>query len=69
MAYMRAYFDQMAIVIFNKSKKPIPVKLEIPERFADQELQSNFGSELNHDGINLTAILEGNSFEVITLQE
>jgi glycosidase len=68
MAYMRTYLDHMAIVIFNKSKKPIPVKLNIPERYTDLILYSNFGSEINPDGMNLTAIIEGNTFEVVTVK-
>ena len=66
MVYMRSYFDKTAIVVFNKSKKPLPVLFEIPSRFKNSDFKSNFGTEFNLLETDMKIFLEGNSFDIIS---
>lgn len=66
LVYMRSYFDKTAIVVFNKSKEPLPVWIDIPKRFASSEFKSNFGSEFDLQKYDMKIFLEGNSFDIIT---
>ena len=66
LVYMRSYFDKTAIIIFNKSKKPLPVLIKIPERFNDQVFRSDFNTEFNRQGADMKIFIEGNSFDIFT---
>ncbi len=65
-AYARTYFDEITIVVFNKSAEAVKVEFEIPVRFADTKLTSNFGAEWDLAKNILTVELNGNSFEILT---
>lgn len=66
LAYMRSYFDKTAIIVFNKSKKPLPVLIKIPARFKNSDFHSNFDTEFNLTGTDMKIFIEGNSFDIIT---
>lgn len=65
-AYARTYFDEITIVVFNKSAEPAKVEFEIPDRFADVKLYGNFGADWDLTKNILTLELNGNSFEILT---
>lgn len=66
LVYMRSYFDKTAIIVFNKSKKPLPVLIKIPARFKNEVFRSNFNTEFNLHGTDMKIFIEGNSFDIIT---
>lgn len=66
LVYMRTYFDQMALVVFNKSKKPLPVLIEIPSRYKDADFKSNFNTDYDLSSTIMKIFIEGNSFDIIT---
>ena len=66
LVYMRSYFDKTAIIVFNKSKKPLPVLIKIPARFKDGNFKSNFDAEFDFHDIDMKIFIEGNSFDIIT---
>jgi glycosidase len=63
--YARTYFDKIVVVAFNKSDEERTVEFNIPERFKDISLKSNFGSDFQKDGSQIKVVLAGNSFEVL----
>ncbi len=64
-AFSRTYFDKIAIVLFNKSSKPLPVLVKTPDRIIKDDLQSKFNSNFTIEGNKMQVIVEGNSFEII----
>jgi len=64
-AYSRNYFDKIAVVLFNKSSKPMPITVKIPNRIIMDDLQSNFNSDFSIEGNMMQVIVDGNSFEII----
>ncbi|MBN1598583.1 MAG: alpha-glucosidase C-terminal domain-containing protein [Bacteroidales bacterium] len=63
-AYIRCYFDDIALVIFNKDSEPAAVTIDYPA-VKDKTLKSLFGSRIEKDGENITIELEANSFDII----
>jgi len=66
LVYMRSYFDKTTIIIFNKSKKPLPVLIKIPARFKNEDFRSNFDAEFDLHDTDMKIFIEGNSFDIIT---
>ena len=66
LVYIRSYFDKTAIIVFNKSNKPLQLLFEIPSRFKNAEFKSNFSTELDLNEADMEIIIEGNSFDIIT---
>jgi cyclomaltodextrinase len=67
-AFIRSYFDEFALVLFNKSKVPekISVRHELfPEK---KDCKPHFGSSYRHTADVLEVIVAPLSFEVITNQ-
>jgi len=64
-AFSRNYFDKIAVVLFNKSSKPLPIKVKIPDRIIKDDLQSNFDSDFSIEGNLMQVIVDANSFEII----
>ncbi len=68
-AYARIYMENIALVVFNKSNEATEISVKIPERFANKELLSNFGSEFELNAGTLTVKVPANSFEVLTAKK
>ncbi len=64
-AFSRTYFDKIAIIVFNKSKKPLPVRVAIPDRIVKDNLKANFASQFSIVGNDMQVIVDANSFEII----
>ena len=64
MVYRRSYFDDFAVVVFNKSKESAVIEFHDP-LLVDREVQAVFGNEINHRGTNLSVKLSSLSFEII----
>ncbi len=68
-AYARTYFDQLSMVVFNKSREQQTIQIVLPEKWEGKEYYSVFGSAYDISDGNLTVILEGNSFEILSIEE
>ena len=64
-AYSRSYFDEHAIVLFNRSREPVTITLELPERFHETPFQSNFQHPFSVLNNVLEIEMEPNSYEVL----
>lgn len=68
-AYCRTYFEDIVIVVMNKSRKPATAEFELPERFADIQLNSHFGHEADVSGKKIVLDLGPLDFDVYTVKE
>jgi len=66
MAYIRTYFNEFAIIVFNKDKKNKKVNVNLPARFKNIEAESEFNHKYKLTGTSLQVILGANEFEIIT---
>jgi len=65
-AFIRTYFDKIAVVVFNKSPEPMTISVILPEWFSNTTLEANFGSEFTKEGKEVMLVIAPNSFEVLT---
>ncbi len=65
-AYTRNYFENRAIVVFNKSNESRTVSLDLPTWFRGVDYQVHFGAATNMEASRLEVSLPPNSFEVLT---
>jgi cyclomaltodextrinase len=64
--YIRSYFDQVAVVIFNKDRSSRKIDFTLPARFQETQLTDNFGNTFTLEKGKITLTLKGNSFEILT---
>mgnify|MGYP006277975053 CR=1 FL=1 len=64
--YMRTYFDQVSVVVFNNSKQEKRISFELPERFAESSLSSRFGNDTEQIGYAVKLDLLPHSYDVLT---
>jgi cyclomaltodextrinase len=65
LAYIRTYFDQFELVVFNKGNTFAQVKLSCPE-ISGKTLKSAFGKKFDINNDTLLLGLKPNSFEIIS---
>ncbi|MCK4665031.1 MAG: alpha-glucosidase C-terminal domain-containing protein [Bacteroidales bacterium] len=68
LVYIRTYFEQAVIVIFNKSNTEQKVEFTIPYMFVNKEFISNFGTNFKINNEHFELILKDNSFEILTIK-
>jgi cyclomaltodextrinase len=68
LSFIRTYFDQFVLVVFNKGNKFETVKLANPE-FSGKSLESHFNQKFSLNNDTLAIELKPNSFEIITLKK
>ena len=66
MAYIRTYFDEFAVIIFNKNSNKQKVNFELPRRFKNSSSKAEFNHKYDITGTNLQVELDSNEFEIIT---
>ncbi len=66
MAFARPYFDQLAVVAFNKGKTDASIVCQLPERFSKTQLKTNFDGRVNKEGQKLTIDIPKYGFEILT---
>jgi replicative superfamily II helicase len=64
--YMRQYFDQAAIIIFNKNNTAQNISTGLPGWINTENLQAEFGNSFSINDRNLEIRLEPWSFEILT---
>ena len=67
LAYSRAYFDDQAIVVFNKSDQTQEIEIELREEFDYSGLTAQFGNDFRVEDGRLYVTLPSNQFEILTL--
>jgi glycosidase len=65
-AYLRKYFNNAAIVIFNKSNQERNIEIQLPDYLCDSALYPNFNSPYSKQNGNLKVTLKPYSFEILT---
>jgi cyclomaltodextrinase len=64
--YIRNYFDQVVVVIFNKERSSRNIDFTLPSRFQNTQLMNNFGNPFTIEKGKINLSLKGNSFEILT---
>jgi cyclomaltodextrinase / maltogenic alpha-amylase / neopullulanase len=64
--YLRTYFDQVAIVIFNKDRTPRKIDFMLPAEFSQTQLTNHFGNNFTAEKGKISLTVRGNSFEILT---
>jgi glycosidase len=67
--YLRSYFNQFVVVVFNKDKQEHEVAFELPDRFAGSELSAQWATPFTAANGKVTLTVPGNSFEIFTPKE
>jgi len=66
MVFLRQYFNQTAIIVFNRSNLTSTFDVKIPDYVNIEGLKSNFGNSFNVDGKSIKMTVAPLSFEIIT---
>jgi len=66
LVYLRQYFNQSAIVAFNRSNLPATFEVSLPAYTNTEGLKSNFGNSFKVDGKTIKITVAPLSFEIIT---
>lgn len=64
-AYMRSYFGQEVIVVFNKEAEAITLKLDLPDIKRDHNFKSLFDNRFSYDNSKLILDIPAHGVEVI----
>jgi glycosidase len=64
--YLRSYFDEAVVIIFNKDRSSRKIDFILPEKYKEILLKSNFGNTFTFEKGKVTLTLQGNSFEILT---
>jgi glycosidase len=66
MVYLRQYFNQTAIVVFNRSNESATIEVKIPDYVNLDGLKSNFGNTFQAEGKTIKIAVAPLSFEILT---
>jgi glycosidase len=61
---LRQYFDKTAILVLNRSEKPLNLKFNVPEYVNIQQLKSQFGNKLSANKSSISVQIKPLSFEL-----
>jgi hypothetical protein len=64
--YLRSYFDQVAVIIFNKDRSARKIDFTLPAKFQKTQMMNNFGNNFTFENGKINLTLKGNSFEILT---
>ncbi len=64
--YARSYFDNQAIVFFNKAAEAQTITVDLPNRFAKAVFTTNFGSSMNVSNNSISITVKPFGFDVLT---
>jgi glycosidase len=66
MVFLRQYFNQTAVVVFNRSNLPSTFEIKLPDYVKTEGLKSNFGNTFKIDGNTIKITIAPLSFEILT---
>ena len=61
---LRQYFDKTAILVLNRSEKPLDLKFNVPDYVNIQQLKSQFGNQITSNKSNISIQIQPLSFEL-----
>lgn len=64
-AYMRSYFEKETIVVFNKNKETVTLKLNLPDIKREENFKALFNNRFSYNNSKLILDVPGNGVEVI----
>ena len=64
--FLRDYFGELTVTVFNKSRVASDVNFEVPKRFLNTNLKTNFNGKVTKSGTQISVSLAANSFEILT---
>jgi glycosidase len=64
--YVRKYFDQAVVVVFNKSDKPEKIIVELPARVNGVGMKAEFGNDFSFEGSRIAMEMQPWSFEILS---
>lgn len=67
-AYVRTYFGQSGLVVFNKGREEKTITIELSPRMVESVYTGHFSSNFSIEGNTLILTLPANSFEVLTTE-
>jgi cyclomaltodextrinase / maltogenic alpha-amylase / neopullulanase len=65
-AYARSYFNSSAIILFNKSDKPVKLAVSLPAWLDHAKMKAEFGHDFSIDGKTLKIEMKPWSFEILS---
>lgn len=68
-AFLRKYFSDITVVIFNKDSGNKEIRLDWPEWLGKTDLVANFGNTFKWEGNTLSISLKPYSFEILTTKK
>jgi cyclomaltodextrinase / maltogenic alpha-amylase / neopullulanase len=63
---MREYFGEISVSIFNKSKNAVDISFELPKRYTNTNLKSNFQGKITKNGAKVTVNMPATTFDILT---
>lgn len=66
--YARSYFDDKALVFFNKSDEQKEISITLPERFKDKKYINNFGPDVIIENADISVVVDPYGFEILTAE-
>jgi len=66
LAYARKYFEQEAIIVYNKSSESLEMEIEVPNGYKSASYKTHFGHQVNHKENTFIIELKPHSFEILT---
>jgi glycosidase len=67
-AYCRTYFNEIVIIVMNKGAQTKNLTFDLPERFADIEVESQFRTMPGIRKGKMSVTLGGKSFDILTIK-
>ncbi len=64
-AYLRSYFGEDVVVVFNKKPEAVTLKLDMPQRRREGGFKSLFGNRFSYANSKLIVDVPGNGVEII----
>lgn len=64
-AYLRSYFGQDVVVVFNKEPEEVTLKLDLPQRDRKGQFKALFDGRFSYDNSKLIVDVPANGIEII----
>jgi cyclomaltodextrinase len=62
---LRSYFDELTIIVFNKSEQARSLRFTLPDRFSDIALSTSFGHTVKQEGRQISVDLPEVGFDML----
>lgn len=64
-AYIRSFFGKNVLVVFNKGKETVSLKLDLPEMKREENFSSLFGNRFSYDNSKIILDVPAYGVEII----